>query len=502
MTILNHLKNNSSTKEQLETFITDNFQDIYDFFHNKTQIDLYQQKKEIKAYLQQSQRVITTLNYSNKINGDFIVLMIETCEKLHLLMEFKLLYNYLSTSPYSIDKRLDATYCYTTIKRFDDYNDIYHVVLELLQNAYEDEEDSKEILTATFVNFYSSIVYHFGERNSKNIILLKNQMLTTYQQKKYTFLDDELINKIFAITIANNFKKSYDEINSILNNYLQVNNIIISANNLITIENSNYSNILMNITNITFDNIRQVSRDYVEKNIGDNGQKVHYSLNRGTKILEKEDELHQYIKSFGAMHKAKLYSSFDTVIHQLNNQTINIIDWGCGQAFATSLLINYIKERNIKIEISDIILIEPSVIALSRGLLHIDVLSDAKINITTINKDIDSLVKEDLKFSTQNITLHLFSNILDVEFFRLNREFLNKVSSSQDGINYFICVSPNINDKRNARLDMFFRYFNENFETDLISSRANDIQSYKRYEKVFKVNLCCDKTQKEILKVY
>ncbi|MDQ7046621.1 MAG: hypothetical protein Q9M39_03025 [Sulfurovum sp.] len=68
------------------------------------------------------------------------------------------------------------------------------------------------------------------------------------------------------------------------------------------------------------------------------------------------------------MHKAKLYSSFDTVIHQLKSQTINIIDWGCGQAVATSLLIEYIKEHKLDINILNIILIEPSVLALSRGL--------------------------------------------------------------------------------------------------------------------------------------
>ena len=91
--------------------------------------------------------------------------------------------------------------------------------------------------------------------------------------------------------------------------------------------------------------------------------------------------------------------------------------------------------------------------------------------------------------NNSNITLHLFSNILDVEFFRLDREFLEKISSSQKGLNYFICVSPNINDKRNARLDMFYRYFNANFETKLISDRDNSIRNYKRYEKVFKSNI-------------
>ena len=88
--------------------------------------------------------------------------------------------------------------------------------------------------------------------------------------------------------------------------------------------------------------------------------------------------------------------------------------------------------------------------------------------------------------NNSNTTLHLFSNILDVEFFRLDRGFLEKISSSQKGLNYFVCVSPNINDKRNARLDMFYRYFDEHFETELISDRSDDIGKYKRYEKVFK----------------
>ena len=186
------------------------------------------------------------------------------------------------------------------------------------------------------------------------------------------------------------------------------------------------------------------------------------------------------------MIKTKLYSSFDTIIHQLNNKTINIIDWGCGQALATSLLIDYTKERSLNIDISDIILIEPSSLALSRGMLHIDVLKKNKIDIKAVNKDIDSLEISDLIINNSNITLHLFSNILDVEFFRLDREFLEKISSSFDELNYFVCVSPNINDKRNGRLDMFYRYFQNHFQTELISSRSSEINNYKRYEKVFK----------------
>jgi len=188
------------------------------------------------------------------------------------------------------------------------------------------------------------------------------------------------------------------------------------------------------------------------------------------------------------MTQTKLYSSFDKVIHQLNNQTINIIDWGCGQALATSLLIDYIKERKLNIKLLNITLIEPSQLALSRGLLHIDVLKENPIQIRAINKDIDCLEHSDLIIDNSNITLHLFSNILDVEFFRLDRTFLKKISNSQNGLNYFICVSPNINDKRNARLDMFYRYFSNNFDTELISDRDSSIGKYARYEKIFKVS--------------
>ena len=256
---------------------------------------------------------------------------------------------------------------------------------------------------------------------------------------------------------------------------------------LLEMEEGIYSKQLRAIKNPSFNTIRKVSKKYI-MSMGDTDY-LHYQLNQGVTVIEEEDLLYKYLFNYGKMHKAKLYSSFDTIIHQLNNKTINIIDWGCGQALATSLLIDYIKENGLNIDISNIVLIEPSSLALSRGMLHIDVLKKNEIDIKAVNKDIDSLEISDLIINNANITLHLFSNILDVEFFRLDRDFLDKISSSQKGLNYFICVSPNINDKRNARLDIFYKYFNNNFETELISDRSDDIGKYKRYEKIFKTQI-------------
>ena len=254
---------------------------------------------------------------------------------------------------------------------------------------------------------------------------------------------------------------------------------------LFKMEESNYSRKLRTISYPNFNKIRKQSIRYI--NNLPNSDKIFHNLGRGTKILNEKEELYQYIVSYGKMHKTKLYASFDTVIHQLNNKTINVIDWGCGQALATSLLIDYLKENSLNIDISNVILIEPSSLALSRGMLHIDVLKEDEIDIKAVNKDIDSLEISDLTINNSNITLHLFSNILDVEFFRLDINFLEKIASSQKGLNYFVCVSPNINDKRNARLDMFYRYFNEYFEMELISSRDTPLNDYTRYEKIFKV---------------
>jgi len=483
--MLNNLKKNSSTNIQLEKFINSNYQEIYDFFYNQTQVDLYPYKKEIKQYFRQSKKQITSLDCSNKTNGDFIALMVETSEKLHLYMEFNLFYDYLSKCGYTLGDRLKSTHYYCSgIKKFNDYYDRYPFILDLLETAYQEEDDSREKLTVTFINFYLHILYNFGGNNKSNIITLKNEIFKQYQIRENSFLDEELINIVFSINI-DNYKKAYDESIQIINNYLYKNGLITSKKeNLVKIEISEYSENLRTLHTPTFKKIQNISFEYIKK-IKDSNT-LHYNLNRGMTIIDNENLLYKYIQSYSKMHKEKLYSSFHIVIHKLNNQTINIIDWGCGQALATSLLIDYIKEKNLKINISNVTLIEPSELALSRGLLHIDVLKENPIDIRAINKDIDCLEQSDLIIDNSNITLHLFSNILDVEFFKLDRTFLEKIKHSQNGLNYFICVSPNINDKRNARLDMFYRYFSDNFDTELISDRDSPIDKYARYEKIFK----------------
>jgi hypothetical protein len=250
---------------------------------------------------------------------------------------------------------------------------------------------------------------------------------------------------------------------------------------IVSIENSDYSQKLRKIKNITFYKIIEISAKYVEKFI--NESDIWKSLKRGENILKTERQLYQYNKSFGYKHISKLEDAFDNLKLNKNKRiTINIIDWGCGQALATCVFMDYIKEEKLKINIANIILIEPSEIALSRGILHIDVLKENEINITPVNKELDNLEQSDLKFDNDNPTLHLFSNILDMESFNLDK-LLEIISNSQKGSNVFLCTSPNII-TRNARLDSFYEYFNDKFKIQPISSEVDN----SRYEKIFKIN--------------
>jgi hypothetical protein len=60
--------------------------------------------------------------------------------------------------------------------------------------------------------------------------------------------------------------------------------------------------------------------------------------------------------------------------------------------------------------------------------LYENYIKESEIEIKAVNKDINSLKISDLIINNSNTILHLFSNILDVELFRLDREFLEKIS--------------------------------------------------------------------------
>ena len=486
MVNINYIKNNilkCKNKKEFSSFLDNELLDIQAYFESLDTQKLDNIKFDIEEIIYDlvDNQLVSKRNNSLTVNA-FLILLAELFEELKLTSAIIEIIEYLPKE-ISISQRLNAVILYSKV---NDITTEYHSKFEKIISLIDKSKDEEQFIYKpiySVIYFYLQVIGEFKRAKRRELSENFRKLFSLYRDK-YLILKEDIILDIISFVSIDNIEI---EITSIKNRLKKKNIKEHSVKEKLTCEISNYSQKLHQIQNPNFDKIRTISKDYI-MDIG-NPNNLHYQLNQGVIVIEEEDLLYKYLFNYGKMHKAKLYSSFDTVIHQLNNKTINIIDWGCGQALATSLLIDYIKERSLNIDISNIILIEPSSLALSRGLLHIDVLKENEIEIKAVNKDIDSLEISDLIINNANITLHLFSNILDVEFFQLDKEFLEKISSSQKRLNYFICVSPNINDKRNARLDIFYRYFNNNFETELISDRSDDIGKYKRYEKIFKTQI-------------
>jgi hypothetical protein len=225
---------------------------------------------------------------------------------------------------------------------------------------------------------------------------------------------------------------------------------------------------------LDFDEIRKIS---VRKSINAS------FTNRGVKILESEAELFEYMKRFGNMHKAKLQSAFEA-LPEIIESKINLIDWGCGQGIASMVFLEKYGIENI----NHITLIEPSEIALKRAALHCKKYHP-EILLKTICKRLDELDTTDFPNEQIKITIHLFSNILDIDDYS-QKHLIQLIKSTQSGKNYFVCVSPHIDAIKTERLESFKRHFENNNSFDLLL----DITNTKSTSDEF---WCCNNTFKE-----
>jgi hypothetical protein len=205
-------------------------------------------------------------------------------------------------------------------------------------------------------------------------------------------------------------------------------------------------------------------------------------LERGKAVLDDDMKCDWYIAFYGGHHFHKLYAAFgQTNFDFTKGKKIEIVDWGCGQAIATCVLIDYLIKKQIQPNIVSITLIDPSAIALRRGYQFVNQMFDPdfpkNLTIRTVNKYIDDLTIRDLVTDSDTLKVHLFSNILDIEEFSLIQ--LHKlIIGSLKGHNRFICTSPG--NERRYRLDDFHNLFLDSHKLRLV--RKND---EPLYEKIF-----------------
>ena len=113
--------------------------------------------------------------------------------------------------------------------------------------------------------------------------------------------------------------------------------------------------------------------------------------------------------------------------------------------------------------VNKIVLIEPSELAIKRASLHVKKYAP-NISVKTVCRKLDELTEQDLAIEHTNTTIHLFSNILDIDDYSQGR-LIKLINATQLHKNTFVCVSPNINDIKTERLESFKRYFEKNNDT-------------------------------------
>ncbi len=215
-----------------------------------------------------------------------------------------------------------------------------------------------------------------------------------------------------------------------------------------------YSYLIEHMQEPSFLKVWDIAFDFVRKLPSDLCDELHESLNRGVDILDSEPLLQMYIYAFGKMHNAKLQYAFEHMQkNAINYNEVEVVDYGCGQGLATICYHDYLQEHNKEQKVKRVILIEPSPMALSRAeLLCSRFYPNAEIH--AINKQFDDLTNEDLIFSPDIPTIHLLSNILDVDSYDL-QHFSKIVKEQSVGDNEYVLVSPMQNTMRIQRLRDF-----------------------------------------------
>jgi superfamily II DNA helicase RecQ len=236
------------------------------------------------------------------------------------------------------------------------------------------------------------------------------------------------------------------------------------------------------LQNPSFQKIRSIANSSLSSISDDDRNKLFQSLGRGVDLLDTHEQLCQYLYSYGKMHEAKIKEALKHLQQNVyDGKTIQIIDWGCGQGLATICLFDFLNEHNIKTSISRVVFIEPSEHALNRARLHASAYIEEN-RIVAINKYINEITAEDI-VSDVDITLHFFSNILDVESVDV-KQLANTVADAICGEHYFVCVGPmNAN---NQRIEAFYNWF-QNPDLIWTASHNKDNHGYTARYKVFKI---------------
>lgn len=416
-----------------------NFLTIQDFFNAPYQTQ-YQQKDDIERLILLKNSIISHYDFQTVESRSFILILLDLCERFALHSCIPRIMTIIQRNDILINKRMTAALKFLfprpssneeLVGRFDE-------ICELLNDAIVEEEDNPSKALVTFLNYYGHIVYN------TNIVYAteaKQKFCDLNNNGEYNWLKQ--IEDISLLDVSNSqsvFQQIEEKIDTLTTRISSV--VVNPEDNLLIEEGTDYCDALSRVPN-NFISIRQISVD-----------RANGILNgRGVDQLHSEEEMFEYMKRYGKMHYAKLISSFESTFPQYFDTPVNIVDWGCGQGLATITLL----EKYDSLDVHYITLVEPSEIVLKRAALHCRKFA-TNGKLKTVCKKLDDVASSDIKVQRDVLTIHLFSNILDIDDYS-SQHLLSIIDSIITCNNFFVCVSPYIDDIKTARLNSFMRHF-------------------------------------------
>ena len=188
---------------------------------------------------------------------------------------------------------------------------------------------------------------------------------------------------------------------------------------------------------------KEIRDTFKEKN-----DEVRARINFGKKPLESLEECEQYWFTYANLMIDSLEQLFNNHEHNIANNfktSVQIIDYACGQGTATLALM----DRFLKTNIKSITLIEKSDLALNLAKTFLSIHSpEIKSKIKTLNSEIDHISSNYLKEDSETVTIHIFSNILDMGVVNIDK-LLNKINKHK-GKHLFIATSMDSKNRNNA----------------------------------------------------
>lgn len=146
--------------------------------------------------------------------------------------------------------------------------------------------------------------------------------------------------------------------------------------------------------------------------------------NRAQTPLTSLEQAVMYTTLYGKSHFDRFNGAITNIMGENKRteavtRTINIVDYGCGQAVASLALLSYLEEYvNCENFTLNFYLVEPSKITLDLAVLLINKISSrlkAHIVVHQYHKDLSGFLQDGIEILTAaDYTMHLFSNVLDI----------------------------------------------------------------------------------------